>query len=361
MSESRGCAVTRDGYANGHRSDPAPLRILSFSPVVVNEKGDITTKAEYARRYAAARRQAARMDIASRGKLAEVYLKAADQAARVVRDAFARGLSSLTVERWAALERKLKAAADAVARGTETVAHALIAEAAPLFPEIDADFVAAAARRAGAAGKITRKGLDRIAAGIETDVVASLTSRLWADGSTFSERVWGGTGVRGDWLERIKMTVAAGIAQGRDPAKIARDIQVYTRDGKIALVKRWGGLERGTPEFSKRLPKNLDWRAVRLVRTELYSSLRDASAMAGEANPGCDGLYDWVLSAGRQHWACECDSLAAGSPYKYEDLPSTPHPNCFCDIRPHLRDMAEFTADLARWARGESVDYIDRW
>ncbi len=336
--------------------------------LLANEAGIKPSAADYARRYATARREAARMGTAARKQLVEVYLKAAQEAAAVVSSSLERGLSSLTIERWRVLAAKLIDAADAVAQGTETVARALVTQAAPLFPEVDAEFLYQASRFAGAS-KITEAGLGRLVAGMNSRVVASLSTRLWSDGYTFSERIWmsglddagAPLGIRGDWLERIKMTVAAGIAQGRDPVKIAKDIQVYTADGKIALGKRWGSLERGTSEFAKRIPGRLDWRAQRLVRSELGASLQDAAGMAGQANPASDGLYDWVLSLGRQHWECECESLAAGSPYKYEEIPTYPHSNCSCSVRPHLMDMGDFLGDLKTWAHGGSVDYLDSW
>jgi hypothetical protein len=337
------------------------LALLTLEPVANDAAADITTHKEYEARLRAARARAARMDQAARRQLIDVYLEAAKEAAAVVERSLERGLSSLTVARWQALERELKAAADSIALGTETVARALVGQAAPLFPEIDADFIYGSARKAGAEKLITRKGLERLIASTSSQVVASLSSRLWSDGQTFSERVWGGAGVRGDWLERIRMTVAAGIAQGRDPVKIARDIQVYTAGGKIALAQRWGGLKRGTGEFSKRLPSRLDYRAVRLVRSELYASLQDAAVLSGEANPGGNGLYDWVLSIGREAWPCECADLASSGPYTKDALPTYPHPNCMCSVQPHLRDQAVFLADLKRWAKGEDVDYLDSW
>jgi hypothetical protein len=335
---------------------------MSAPLVLVNDRAaGIASKAEYQRRYAEARRKAAAMDIATRRKLAQVYLVAADEAAKVIADTLDRDLSLLTVERWQVLRGKLKAAADALATGTESETRGLLSRAIPLFPEIDADFVWSATKLADAGRRITKDGLGRLVSATSDKVMASLASRLWADGQTFSDRVWGSNGVREDWLERIRLTVAAGIAQGRDPAKIARDIQVYTADGKVALVERWGKLVRGTPEFAKRLPRNLDWRATRLVRSELGASLQDASVLSGEANPGCDGLFDWVLQLGRLHYGCECPDLAAGGPYKRDEIPTYPHPQCGCWIRPHLREIAVFTADLKRWVRGGSVDYIDKW
>jgi hypothetical protein len=330
--------------------------------ILLNERDAATpSAADYARRYRAARAEAARMGTAARRQLIEVYIKAAEEASAVVSSSLERGLSSLTVERWQVLAVKLLDVADSVAQGTETVAKALVGQAAPLFPEVDADFLASAARFTGADRKITREGLGRMVAGMSSRVVESMTTRLWSDGYTFSERIWGGEGVRGDWLERMKMVIAAGVAQGRDPVKIAKDIQVYTADGKIALGKRWGGLERGTAEFAKRIPGRLDWRAQRLVRSELSMSLQDAAVLAGEANPATTGEYDWVLQLGRQHWGCECEDLAAGGPYTAETIPTYPHSNCGCSVVPHLRDMIAFLADLKSWAKGGEVDYLDEW
>ena len=327
----------------------------------IGESGVITSKAEYARRYAMARRQASQMDRTARANLAKVYYEAADQAAAVVRNSLARGLSSLTSEHWHILATKLTVAADGIASGTESIARAAVSQTAPLFPEIDADLIWSAARLTGADRHITENGLGRLVSSINSRVIASMTSRLWSDGYTFSDRVWGGQGVRGDWLERIKMTVSAGIAQGRDPVKIAKDIQIYTAYGKVALSQRWGSLERGTAEFAKRIPGRLDWRAQRLVRSELNASLQDASVMSGEANPASDGLYDWVLSTGRQHSGCECEDLAAGGPYEADEIPTYPHANCECHIEPHLMDMRVFVSDLTAWAHGGSVDYLDSW
>jgi hypothetical protein len=135
--------------------------------ILLNEAGiGIPSAADYARRYRAARAEAARMGTAARRQLVEVYIKAAEEAAAVVSSSLERGLSSLTVERWQVLAVKLMDAADSVARGTESVAKALVGQAAPLFPEVDAEFLYQASRFTGADRKITREGLGRMIAGI---------------------------------------------------------------------------------------------------------------------------------------------------------------------------------------------------
>lgn len=324
--------------------------------LVLNDKA--LAASDYARRYREARAEAMRMSIETRRKIAKVYEQAADEAARVVRDGLERGLSTLTTDRWASLAAQLKSAAKSLSEGTEREGIALIERTASLFPEIDADYLSRIAKLAGA-DRLTKAGFDRMVSGISTRVVESMTTRLWSDGYTFSERIWGG--VQDDWYERMRVTISGGIAQGRDPIKIARDIQVYTTGGKEALLGRWGGLMPGTAQYAKRLPGRIDWRALRVVRSELNASLQDAGLMAGEANPGTTGEYDWVLQGGRLHYDCECEDLAAGGPYTADQIPSYPHSNCGCSVRPRLRDQKAFLADLKRWARGEDVDYLDKW
>lgn len=320
---------------------------------------NIASPSEYARAYRAARNASLKMSLETRRIIASIYEEAADEAAEVVRDSLERGLSELTSTRWAIIESRLRDAADAIAEGTENAGRGLVTRSSYLFPEMNADWMEDVARLTGASGRLTRAGLERVAGSIQERVVASLATRLWADGKTFSEHVWGG--VRDDWFERVRMTVAAGIAQGRDPAKIAKDIQIYTVDGKVALLQRWGGLVRGTGEFSRRLPGRIDWRAVRLVRSEFNASMQDSEGFAAAANPGCTGDVEWVLQEGRQHWGCECEDLAAGGPYPAEDAPTYPHPNCQCWLRPVMRDHGEFMDDLKRWVKGGDVDYLDKW
>jgi hypothetical protein len=332
--------------------------ICLFSPVIAN---DAASAGAYAERYLEARRTALRMSIETRRQIARVYESAADDAAKVVQDALGRGLSTLTSDRWAAIESKLRDAAKDISEGTEAAGIKLVKSCSSLFPELDADWLSKLARLAGADDRLTAAGFERIAGSISSRVVASLTSRLWSDGKNFSDRVWGKPGIQSDWFERIRSAVAGGIAQGRDPVKIAKDIQVYTADGRIALLQRWGHLVRGTAEFARRLPGRIDWRATRLVRSELSASLQDEAVMAGEANPATTGLYDWILQDGRQHWGCDCEDLAASGPYEADNVPGYPHSNCACYVRPRMRDQKKFIDDLKRWAAGGDVDYIDTW
>jgi F0F1-type ATP synthase membrane subunit b/b' len=315
------------------------------------------TNAEYLKLYAQARREAAALSLASRAKIAEVYRKAAEEAADVARRTIERGLSELTSERWASMAKQLNQAAEDITKGIDPIGKDIVSSASGLFTKIDASYLLDAVKEASASELIKEALIGRMTAAVNRRVVESLVTRIWADGYTYSDRIWN---LKDDWLERIKATVSAGIAQGRDPIKIAKDIQVYTADGKIALVKRWGKLERGTAKFAKRIPGNVDWRAVRLVRSELYASLQDASAQAGDMNPGCTGKYNWLLSPIREEWPCPCKSLSEKT-YTINTIPAYPHSHCECHVEPILRDRKSFVADLKRFARGDSVDYLDKW
>jgi len=99
---------------------------------------------------------------------------------------------------------------------------------------------------------------------------------------------------------------------------------------------------------------------LRLVRSEMGQSQQVSAVAQGRANPACTGWYDWVRINTAQH-DCECSSLAANGPYKTENVPGYPHPQCFCQIRPKLIDLNQFESDLARWESGESVPYLDEW
>jgi hypothetical protein len=136
----------------------------------------------------------------------------------------------------------------------------------------------------------------------------------------------------------------------------------YVRNGKDAVFKagRYGTLVAGTAEYRARIPQAVDWRALRLVRSETSMSLQNSVVANAEFNLGCTGFVDWVLTEGAVH-ECVCPKLAEGSPYKLDKVPKYPHPSCMCTIRQILRDHDSFIADLKKWSDGKSISYIDKW
>lgn len=316
------------------------------------------TKREYLRLYRKSRREFPRLVQSAMKILRRIYLQAAKDAATKVLAADFAGQSQITIQSWAAIEAQLSSSAAEITKALEDQIKDKVLTGAKIRTDIHKkniiDFVTAT----GADDLITKSGMANMFSGVNNRVLESLIGRMYQDGYTFSDRIWL---IGQKYQDTIKDVISVGLAQNRDLIKIAKDIQVYTADGKIGLSKRLGKLERGSKEFMKRIGNRVDWRALRLVRSELYSSIQIADAEAGRVNPAALDLYDWILEAGRQQWNCECESLALGGPYKYSEIPGYPHSNCSCSVRVRLRDGNDFESDLKRWVDGDSVDYMDAW
>jgi hypothetical protein len=115
--------------------------------------------------------------------------------------------------------------------------------------------------------------------------------------------------------------------------------------------------KRGTPrlppavrQYAVRLGKaGLDYRAIRIARTEMTSFLSDEQKDIAKNSLISDGKVDWVMDKGRDAWSCRCAELAAGSPYDVNNMVDAEgyeidcllHPNCGCTLRPHLRTDEE--------------------
>lgn len=319
------------------------------------------TNAEYIELSRRARRSYARITRETMTKLLDVYIDAGKLAAAEVRRATLSGLSDLTSQSWKSIELQLEEGARQIRVAIESGVYESINRSLNIGNKIQTNYFDDAIERSDLNDFIPgiSTKVKEIYRGINDRIVRSVVNRVYQDGYGFSTRIWR-AGL--SYQEQIKNVISAGFAQGRDTIKIAKDLQVYIKDGKIALANRFGpNLVRGTKEFMKRIGNKVDWRALRIVRSELYVSLQDAAVLQGRANPGATGLYDWVLEAGRQHWNCACPDNQRNGPYVYTEVPGFPHPNCRCSVRPQLRNTNEFVKDLKAWGNGERIDYLDRW
>lgn len=306
-------------------------------------------RAEYEKLSRQARRSTTKISRKAMMKVQKVYDELADELAKIVESL---SVDTLSLE----FETNVKLA-NALDEAREKLANALYDNTQDAV-EITAKNISNVNRKFLVDNGFQEAQIVNIMNTVNEDAVLLFANRVWQDGYTFSQRVWR-EGPK--YQDDIKNLLSSGIAQGRDPFQIAKDIQVYTQDGKVALMKRYGKLKRGTREFTARIPKNIDYRAVRLVRTEIYNTMRDVQVSSGEANPGVTGEYNWIRQSGAGDFNCACPDLAAGSPYTADNIPINPHPNCSCRIQPVLRDQNEFVADLKKWLDGENVDYLDSW
>jgi hypothetical protein len=325
------------------------------------------TSQEYKKIFRDLRKTMGSLTVEQQKNLLKIYSQAAKEASKALLSV-SDSLERIQLE---AMTELLKRSAQMVADSTNKTVLSLLKSGFDIIGDGQKELIEETASRAGL--RIT--GLDEMIFAINNRLIAATVNRTYANGYTYSERVWGQfdangnpIGVFGDWINRIKNVVNIGIAQGIDPVQIARDTEKFlTSEGGIRekIEGRWGKLVPGTDEYIRRIGQApIDYRAMRLVRSELYSSLQTASIEFGRSNPGSTGMYNWILQQGRESWPCDCEDLAKGSPYKEEDIPEYPHPLCFCSIEPQIMNMDEFTQMMKDYKDGidnKNTRAMDEW
>jgi hypothetical protein len=312
------------------------------------------TAKQYEKLYVAARNKWPVLTHSAMREIKKAYADAAEKISAQLRAAAASGKSQLTIDMLADLQAQLMSASESVAAALQKEVPATVSAGYYLYAPID---TAMTAKLVG--DTVTKAGLEAMTVSINNRLIANLLNRTLQDGYTFSERVWQ-TGA--DYQIQIKRLLASGTAQGRGTAKIARDLGDYVKKGRASLPKGYT-----EAKFGDVVVKNVDYRALRVVRTELGTSMQEAAIEQSWSNPAATQLFNWVRINTQVH-ECVCPDLAAGSPYKAPgapldrpDVPARPHPNCMCQIRPILMDLDTVADDIARWHNGEQVGYLDEW
>jgi hypothetical protein len=106
----------------------------------------------------------------------------------------------------------------------------------------------------------------------------------------------------------------------------------------------------------------IDYRTMRIMRTETAAALADRQEEIARNSGICTGKVDWILQKGRDGWNCKCAEYAAGGPYDVDELPGPVplHPNCNCQIRPHLKSDAEIKEEFRRITAADE-EIIKQW
>lgn len=334
------------------------------------------TQAEYNRLYRKAINDSQRLTADAMVVIRKAYEEAADIAAEQVARTTARGLSELTSASWASIEAQLRAGADIISRANESATPLSIQAATRGLFDVDAQVIGEAVDAAGTQ-LITLAGIENLGVAVDARVVIAQATRTYGGNYTFSDRVWDlfdtdgrPIGLNGDYQYRVKNLILTGQAQGRDVIDIAKDIQLYVAEGADAVFTpgRYGVLQPGTREYRSRVSGRVDWRALRLARSEMAASIQQAGIIEGQINPGTDGLYDWnkipgnpidpvpsATTSGKR-----CIDLQRGSPYREGNVPSYNHPNCSCWVTPHLVNEDDFINELIDWEPGDG-SRVDQW
>lgn len=314
------------------------------------------TQDEYEKLYIESRRTVAKLTIERMQEIKQVYINASKSVEEAIKSATLSGSSQLSIDSLNRIQQKLDAASleirtaidirnkQLMLDGMDVTAEINIAYMDDILMDIDQTLITM--------GKIKENYV-----GVNMDIMMTTLNRVFQDGYSYSERLWK---IGEAYQKEMKDIINAGLAQGRSTVEIAKDLQAYLKDGKIALANRYGELERGTKEFLKRIGDRVDWRALRLIKSELHMSLQTAALEHGRLNPACTGKYNWILASGRAHFNCQCEDIASNSPMTYEQVPAYPHPNCECRIEPVLKDIREFEQELRDFINGES-NSVSNW
>lgn len=164
---------------------------------------------------------------------------------------------------------------------------------------------------------------------------AVLDGRIYKDGRSLSERIWGYHAV---FKADLNMIIAKGIASKKSSYEIAKDLEKYVNP---KYKKLW--------EWSKVYPtstKVIDYNAQRLARTAVNHAWQEAVKENVDRNPYTTYI-EWhsALIHGR---TCQQCKDRHGQRYLVKDLPYD-HPMGLCTMIPVLdKSLEEIAEDLKR-------------
>ena len=287
--------------------------------------------------------------------LHKIYLDAADQVARELRN-LKPTTGLLTRNHLEALERTLRREADNIYQQSSALIKTGLTQVVEVGAKPVDNFLISSLKRAEIPLDFLR--LQRGFADVNTSAVEAFWLRT-RKGLTVSDRIWDQSESA---RKAMRDVIQTGIASGRDVVQVARDLEGYVRNGTLAeeypnMMERMG----------RRVPKNLSYEALRLARTEYGMAFNESVYSRGAINPAYLGSQ-YMLSDSHPEPDI-CDDLASADlyglgpgVYKKGEEPAHPHPNCLCYVVPVTLDRAEFVDDLIRWQKNpSSVDYLEDW
>ncbi len=171
----------------------------------------------------------------------------------------------------------------------------------------------------------------------EAEVIAESTmrkERIFKNKEfVLSDRIWD---LSDNNYEKIKEIISSGI--NTDCVKVAKALQQYVKEGSETFVKDYPNMYE---RMGGRVPKNLNYEALRLARNELSEVYWQATIEGFKENPAVRAVK-WLLSNNRlpgYHDICDTmayaddHGLGAGI-YPIDAAPEKPHVCCLCSLAP---------------------------
>lgn len=187
--------------------------------------------------------------------------------------------------------------------------------------------------------------------------IAMSYARAYKDGLKLSERVWNVTESSKKAMADI---VRAGV--GEDAVTVAKALQTYVKSGSRRMSGEYPNM---VARMNSRIPRNIDYNALRLARTELTAAYGAGTQAGAKASPAI-GKVRWVLSSSHPRPDI-CDTYANGGDghgvYDVDDCPPYPaHPNCLCTLQPEPEDTDVLVKRLREWlSEPKSQPDIESW
>lgn len=166
----------------------------------------------------------------------------------------------------------------------------------------------------------------------------------WEDprGLQLSDRIWN---VSLETQRRVDALIADGVRRGRSAVAIARELERFLLPGRAAL--------RTTRPYGQ----DVSFYAMRLARTEITRQAGQVFIAAARMNPFVEAIV-WNVS-GSHPKPDECDTLAAGSPYPVDNVPSYPaHPLCLCYLTTVMQPVGEVVDELRAMMEAGETPYV---
>ena len=148
-----------------------------------------------------------------------------------------------------------------------------------------------------------------------------------------SDRIWD---LSDNNYDKIQEIIASGI--NTDCVKVAKALQQYVKEGAETFVKDYPNMYE---RMGGRVPKSLNYEALRLARNELSEVYWQATIEGFKENPAVRAVK-WLLSNNRlpgYHDICDTmayandHGLGAGI-YPVDAAPEKPHICCLCSLAP---------------------------
>lgn len=195
--------------------------------------------------------------------------------------------------------------------------------------------------------------VEALFATVNERALLALANRTEAYGLKVSDRVWK---LSADAREELKRALEDAVATGKDPRKLAKEIQHLLNPGV------WTPLRK---ETRKRLgvSKDVSMEAMRLAVTEMQNAGHEGAIASYSLLPTCKGFY-WKLSNSHPiEDICDVYAKHNGDGFwKKEEVPVKPHPWCRCYVVPVMEAPQDVVQKMKTWLNNPlAAPEIEGW